>query len=247
MSSMCRTFGSIAHRLFRFSIWAAAPVIFFTSAGSSATKASESIRTRTLSSRERPSFSALVALSREFIRKRRCPIWEENSTSLPVIASVFNGSHATKIANGLSGLLPIGSFSLAISGHDSSNNTDVSCWNLTRARMVLHFLPMNCARSFCRKARAFFAGKRCLQWIQTNTRDLNRSGRDIAPRCPNAAARRPYLVAAGVSTLRSATEDGSPAYHVADTAAPTELFSARSSPTNVLQKTTKKTKIVILD
>src|SRR5262249_28722145 len=78
------------------------------------------------------------------------------------------------------------------SERDFSSLTDVSCWNLTAGRMVPHFSRTNCAVSLSRKARGFSVGRRCCLPIQINVHDSNRSGRDIALRCPDAAARRPY-------------------------------------------------------
>jgi SAM-dependent methyltransferase len=99
----------------------------------------------------------LLGVRREIARIKP----ERNSSSLPDIASVFTESPATKRACGRSGQLPIGNFSSMISGHGFSRRMGASCWNLIHDRTALHFSPTNCAPFFCRKARAFFVGKRC--------------------------------------------------------------------------------------
>jgi len=70
--------GSIARRHSRFSILAAARVIFSTSLGSSVTKDLALTLTTNLSFAAQPSISAFAASLHGFSRKRRCLILERN-------------------------------------------------------------------------------------------------------------------------------------------------------------------------
>src|SRR5436190_8080732 len=75
------------------------------------------------------------------------------------------------MAGGSNGRRSIGNFSSTMFGHGSSSLTDVFFWNSTGGRTALRSLPRNGAISLRRKARAFFAGRRCWQRIQINARD----------------------------------------------------------------------------
>src|SRR5882724_789468 len=76
------------------------------------------------------------------------------------------------MAGGSNGRRSIGNFSSTMFGHGSSSLTDVSFWNSTGARTALRSLPRNGVIFLRRKARAFFAGRRCLELIQISVRDL---------------------------------------------------------------------------
>src|SRR5205814_5925694 len=140
--------------------WAAAPVIFCTSAACLATRDSAWTRRRIHFGAAQRNSSAFAGRSRESIRKRRCPISGKNSISSLVIASVFTGSIGN---NGRNGLRPIGNFSSTIFERGSSNHADACSLKLIHGRTVLHFLRQSCGPSLNRKVRGFFAAKPCSQ------------------------------------------------------------------------------------